>query len=126
MTESEEIKTHKTQSSLAKYDIRKYYKKFLEKFISDDKKSQKRRKTLKITFWISLILVTILPIYFGVFKARMLPKSDKDQMYVWIDGQRLYNVEKMSTLQNDFQKFLLEKSNFPEELQVIENISSSV
>jgi multidrug efflux pump subunit AcrB len=85
MTESEEIKTHKTQSSLAKYDIRKNYKKFLEKFINDDKKSQKRRKTLKITFWISLILVTILPIYFGVFKARMLPKSDKDQMYVWID-----------------------------------------
>jgi hypothetical protein len=51
-------------SKWEKYDIRKYYKKFLEKFINDDKKSEKRRKKLKITFWISLILVTILPIYF--------------------------------------------------------------
>jgi hypothetical protein len=56
----------------------------------------------------------------------MLPKSDKDQMYVWIDGQRSYDVEKMTKIQYDFQNFLLDVSNFPKDLQVIENISSSI
>jgi hypothetical protein len=54
-------------------------------FINHDIKSNKKRKIFKITFWVSLVLIVILPIYFGVFKARMLPKSNQDQVYLWVD-----------------------------------------
>jgi hypothetical protein len=57
----------------------------LQYFINQDVKSNKKRKIFKITFWVSLILIVILPIYFGVFKARMLPKSNQDQVYLWVD-----------------------------------------
>jgi len=68
--------------------IRKKYLKFMRFFLNNEEKSQKRRKIFKITFWISLFLILILPIYFGIFKARMLPKSNQNQIYVWIDAKR--------------------------------------
>jgi hypothetical protein len=57
----------------------------LRYFINQDVKSNKKRKIFKITFWVSLVLIVVLPIYFGVFKARMLPKSNQDQVYLWVD-----------------------------------------
>ena len=72
----------------SKLDIRHIYLKIMNIFIRDDKKASRNRKIFKVTFWISLFLVIILPISFGIFKARMLPKSNKDQVYLWIDAPR--------------------------------------
>ena len=51
-------------------------------------KATKKRKAFKIVFWMTLFAIIIAPIYLGIFKARMLPKSDQNQIYVWIDAPR--------------------------------------
>jgi len=71
-----------------KYDIRKIYLNFMQKFLSDDKKANKKRKIFKFSFWISLVLIILVPISLSIFKARMLPKSNQNQIYVWIDAPR--------------------------------------
>nr|MDD3720575.1 efflux RND transporter permease subunit [Candidatus Gracilibacteria bacterium] len=110
----------------SKYDIRKLYIKVMEIFIHEKKESKKKRKIFKLTFWISLVLIIILPIYFGVFKARMLPKSNQDQVYLWIDGPRGANIDKMIKIEKDVEKFLLQNTNIPTKLQIVDNISSTI
>ncbi len=102
---------HKKES---KYDIRKLYLKVMKIFIHDDKKAKRNRKIFKTTFWISLVLVMILPIWLWVFKARMLPKSDKDQVYLWIDAPRWTSVDKMLEIEKSVEEFFLNTSNSQE------------
>lgn len=110
----------------SKYDIRKLYIKVMEIFIHEKKESKKKRKIFKLTFWISLVLIIILPIYFWVFKARMLPKSNQDQVYLWIDWPRWANIDKMIKIEKDVEKFLLQNTNIPTKLQIVDNISSTI
>ncbi|MDD3302786.1 MAG: efflux RND transporter permease subunit [Candidatus Gracilibacteria bacterium] len=116
---------HKEKKS-GKFDIRKIYLKVMKYFINTDKKSNKRRKTFKRLFWISLILVIALPIGTGIFKARMLPKSNQDQIYLWIDGARGNNIYKMTEIEKDIEKFLINNKNLPKDLQVTKSISSTI
>ena len=39
-------------------------------------------------FWVSLLLIIVTPIMLDVFRARMLPKADKNQVYLWVDAER--------------------------------------
>ncbi|MDD3145036.1 MAG: efflux RND transporter permease subunit [Candidatus Gracilibacteria bacterium] len=110
----------------SRFDVRKLYLKFMNYFINDDKKSNRNRKLFKATFWISLVLVMVLPIYFGIFKARMLPKSDKDQVYLWVDGIRGTSVEEMFKVEKDIENFFLNNYNLPAELDIAKNISSTI
>lgn len=110
----------------SKFDVRKVYLKFMNLFIRDDKKAKRNRKIFKTTFWISLILVMILPIYFWVFKARMLPKSNKNQVYLWVDSVRWTNVEKMLEIEKDIENFFLNNYNLPKELDIVESVSSTI
>lgn len=109
-----------------KYDIRKLYIKIMRIFIRDDKKAKINRKIFKITFFISLVLIIILPIWFDIFKARMLPKSDKDQIYLWIDAPRWTSVDKMLEIEKDIWKFFLENKNLEKDLDIAESVSSTV
>lgn len=109
-----------------KFDIRHIYLKIMNIFIRDDKKASRNRKIFKVTFWISLLLVIILPISFGIFKARMLPKSNKDQVYLWIDAPRGTSVEKMLQIEKSVQDFFLNHEKLPSELKITKNISSSI
>jgi len=109
-----------------KFDIRHIYLKIMNIFIRDDKKASRNRKIFKATFWISLLLVIILPISFGIFKARMLPKSNKDQVYLWIDAPRGTSVEKMLQIEKSVQDFFLNNEKLPSELKITKNISSSI
>jgi len=43
--------------------IRKKYLYLMGLFLNDDKKSNKRRKIFKITFWLSLFIILVAPIY---------------------------------------------------------------
>lgn len=110
----------------SKFDVRKVYLKFMNLFIRDDKKAKRNRKIFKTTFWISLILVMILPIYFWVFKARMLPKSNKNQVYLWVDSVRWTNVEKMLEIEKDIENFFLNNYDLPKELDIVESVSSTI
>lgn len=116
---------HKEKKSW-KFDIRKIYLKVMKYFINTDKKSNKRRKTFKRLFWISLILVIALPIWTWIFKARMLPKSNQDQIYLWIDWARWNNIYKMTEIEKDIEKFLINNKNLPKDLQVTKSISSTI
>lgn len=123
--EAHEWETHHDKKQ-SKWDVRKLYLKFMNLFITQDKKSAKNRKIFKITFWVSLILVMILPIYFWIFKARMLPKSDKDQVYLWIDAPRGTSVDEMLKVEKDIEIFFLKNKNLPEEINIAESVSSTL
>lgn len=115
---------HKAKES--KYDVRKWYLKYMQLFIKNTPKAKKARKGFKIIFWISLILVIITPIYAWIFKARMLPKSDKDQVYLWIDAPRGTSVEKMLDIEKEVSDFFLQNKNIPQELDIAESVSSAI
>lgn len=105
----------------------KWYGQKLQLFINRDTKTEKKRKWLKIGFWITLMVVMIAPILFWVFKARMLPKADKNQVYLWIDASRNATIETTSTITQDVENYLLSSSSIlPEELRIIESISAGV
>jgi len=105
--------------------MQKYWK-IIWKYIDDTAETLKSRKRLKFIFWISLFLIIILPISFWIFKARMLPKADKNQVYVWIDSPRDLSVEKTKEIEKSMSEFLLNKKDkLPEELNIVENVSST-
>jgi len=112
---------HKEKESPLK--IRKKYLAFMRLFISNTKRAKTNRKIFRFSFWISLFLILILPIYFGIFKARMLPKSNQNQIYLWIDAPRWWNIEKTSQVEKDLAKWLLDEKNTN---KVVENITSVI
>lgn len=65
---------------------------------------------LKIGFWIALFAILAAPIMLDVFKARMLPKADKNQVYLWIDAPRETVAEDMRKIGEDASDFLLCKT----------------
>ncbi len=90
-----------------------WYGKKLASFIQRDEKTIRMRKWLKIGFWISLLVIMIAPIFLGIFKARMLPKADKDQVYLWIDAPNNTTIETTAIIARDAEKFLLGYKEIP-------------
>ena len=117
-----ETHTHKT----SRYDIRKFYNRLMLRLISSGNASKKIRRLIKIGFWGGLILVIILPIATNIFKARMLPKSNQDQVYLWIDAPRSMSASDSEAIVKAVEKIFLGKSILPENLQIVENISSTI
>lgn len=124
LTEADREKHHEKKES--KYDVRKIYVKFMEKYIVSSKEGAKKRKRFKFIFWLSLILVIVLPLYLGIFKARMLPKSNKDQIYLWIDGVRSDTADALLPIEKDVEKFFLQNDRLPKELKIVESVSSTI
>ncbi len=110
----------------SRFDIRIIYVKIMWSIINSSEKSKKYRKLFKVTFWISLVLIIILPIYFGIFKARMLPKSNQNQVYVWIDWIRWDSASKMLNIEKDLKNFLLNNKDLKKDLNIVESVSSSI
>jgi len=108
---------HKEKESPLK--IRKKYLAFMRLFLNNDEKSNSRRKIFKITFWISLFVILVAPIYLGIFKARMLPKSNQNQIYLWIDTKRENSAEKTEEIEKYASTFLT-KQNY------VENLTSTI
>lgn len=104
---------------IKKINIRKYYLTFMEKFIWDEGNKKKKRTIVRIWFWLTLILVVLGPIYWWVFKARMLPKSNQNQIYLWVDAPRWWSVEKMKLVENSIHEFFQNDS-------MINNISVTI
>lgn len=106
--------------------IKRYWN-LISKYISDTIKAAKSRKALKAIFWVTLFVIMISPIMLGIFKARMLPKADKNQVYIWIDAPRDYSVEKTKMIESDMSDFILWKVKWlPKELDIAENVSSTI
>ena len=128
--EKDRIIEHKKES---KYDIRKIYLNFMKKYINNDSRSNKKRFIFKTVFWITLFVILIWPIYGWIFKARMLPKSNQDQIYLWIDAPRWWNIDKMNLVKDDVLSFLnnyktdsIDNNEENKELKIIDNVSLTI
>jgi multidrug efflux pump subunit AcrB len=117
INESDKKNSNKEKESPLK--IRQKYLKIMRSFLNKSKKADKNRKIFKISFWISLFLILVLPIYFGIFKARMLPKSNQNQIYVWIDAPREYSAEKTKEIRKYLTKYLTK-------IDYVDNITSTI
>lgn len=102
------------------------YGNLLKRFIGIEAATKKRRKYLKPAFWIALGLIIITPIMLDVFRARMLPKADKDQIYLWIDLPRSATVDETRKVTNLASDYLLNSKEIPEDLRIVESVSASV
>lgn len=104
-----------------------WYGRFIGKYIHESDATVKKRRNLKIGFWIALFAILVAPIMLDVFKARMLPKADKDQVYLWIDASRDSTAGQMKEIGEDASRFLLCKTEkVQKDLCLAENISTSV
>lgn len=104
-----------------------WYAQFLGKYINESKATIKTRKMLKLGFWIALIIILVAPIMLDVFKARMLPKADKDQVYLWIDAPRESTAREVKEIGESAMDFLLCKTeNIPKDLCLTESVSASI
>jgi multidrug efflux pump subunit AcrB len=102
-----------------------YYVALLKKFVGRGKRETARRKWLKPVFWISLALVVALPLALDVFRARMLPKADKDQVYLWIDLPRDRSAADSEMAAKLAGSILLDASgSLDSELRVVESVSA--
>ena len=69
----------------------------------------------------------ITPILLGIFKARMLPKADRDQVYIWIDAPRDTSVEIVREIEKRTSDFLLGKTgSLRKDLQIVKSTSSAM
>jgi len=110
---SEKDRNKHSEEKESPLKIRRKYIAFMKLFLSDDKKTNFRRKIFKLTFWISLFAILIIPIYLGIFKARMLPKSNQNQIYLWLDAKRENTADKTEEIEKYISKFLIPHPNPP-------------
>lgn len=118
----------------------RWYGRKLQIFITRESKTERMRSWLKRGFWISLIIILVVPIMLDVFKARMLPKADKSQVYLWIDAPRNTSIEKTTEIAHAAESFLVgyKKTGWSvsgethlerilrEDLRIVENVSTSI
>ncbi len=110
-----------------KFDIRKIYLDFMKKYLNNNDISKKKRKRFRLVFWLALIIIIVWPIYAGIFKARMLPKSNQNQIYLWIDAPRWWGVEKMNNVKNDILLFFNQNNkNIPDDLNLVKETSVTI
>jgi len=89
-----------------KLNFKKRYMDFLNKYLGREKIYKKRRQKFKIVFWVLLLATITLPPYFYVFKWRMLPKSNQNQIYIWIDTPASMNLSWTNEVARDVQNFM--------------------
>ena len=106
--------------------IRRKYLKIMRFFINKENRWNKRIKIFKFFFWLSLLFFILAPIYLWIFKARMLPKSNQNQVYLWIDAPREWNINKVSEIEKDLITFF-DNSYFwnklNNNLQIVDSVS---
>lgn len=103
------------------------YARLIQKFSQQNKQARARRKSLRIGFWVALGLVMVLPVMLDVFRVRMLPKADKDQVYLWIDlptNQTAATTRMAGELMAE--TLLGAKQPIPKELAIVKDISLAV
>ncbi len=102
-----------------------HYARLLSKFVGEGERETRRRRWLKPAFWISLALVVVLPVATDVFRARMLPKADKNQVYLWIDLPRDRTAAESARAAKLAGEMLLDAAGkLPAELRIAESVSA--
>lgn len=78
-----QLKDLEEKSKIYQEKAKTKYNAFLHYFL--DEKFPKRVKFFKIGFWITLVLFVVVPPALLIFKMRMLPKSNQNQIFIWVD-----------------------------------------
>ncbi len=100
-------------------------------YILDERKKY-RKKMFKLLFWISLFAVIIIPPVLWIFKMWMLPKDNRNQIYIWVDGQKDWSVKKSKEVADYINNFLTKYEFRPQkdlkenDKNIIKNISYRV
>ncbi len=89
------------KSLASKFRLR--YERFLFRFL--EKHHKTKRRTFKIFFWIVLFMVVGIPPYMYIFKWRMLPKSDQEQLYLRVDVPRSMSINGTREVAKDVETF---------------------
>ena len=71
-----------------------------------NKKKGYRRIIFKLLFWISLFAVIIIPPVLWIFKMWMLPKDNRNQIYIWVDWNKDWSVKKSKEVADYMNNFL--------------------
>jgi multidrug efflux pump subunit AcrB len=92
---------------------------------------ERRRRLLKCIFRCTLIVFLVVFPALGIFRWRMLPKSDVNQIYLWLDAPAGTAFTRTETIAKDTVGFLSSYThtttgNTVSELSIIETISSRV
>lgn len=120
--EEEQLEEKKTKLVL-KYEKMMWY------FLSKSWKT--RRRTFKIIFWASLIFIAFFFSAIWGFRMWMLPKDNRNQIYIWLDWENNWTVKKSKEVA-DYTNNLLssyyydncQKKN--KDLCIIKNVDYSV
>lgn len=106
--------------------ILSWYTRLISHYTGRSKEVTKRRRLLAPIFWIALGFVIALPIIFDVFRVRMLPKADKDQIYLWIDLPRNTSIDTTKQAAELASSVFFSGSLLPEKLRVAYRVSTTV
>jgi len=124
--EKKKIETNKkTEKSKLILKYEKLMKFLLEKW------KNKRRRNFKIIFWASLLSIAIFFSAVWWFRMWMLPKDNKNQIYVWIDWSNNWTVKKSKEVadytNNIISDFYYNNcNNKNKKLCIIKNVDYSV
>lgn len=102
--------------------FRMRYERFLFRFL--EKHHKTKRRVFKLFFWIVLFGVVGIPPYMYIFKGRMLPKSDQEQLYLRVDVPRSMSINGTREVAKDIEWFLENyyvdsESSYQDESQII-------
>jgi multidrug efflux pump subunit AcrB len=96
-----------TENLREKFNFKKIYFNFLSYFLNDKKPF--RITFFKLFFWVILLVILILPPAMLVFKMRMLPKSNQNQIFLRIDLPSDVTFNSTEILSKDLNNFLLKE-----------------
>ncbi|USN54645.1 MAG: efflux RND transporter permease subunit [Candidatus Peribacteria bacterium] len=105
----------------------KSYQHWLKSYV--DPTAKLKRTKFKRIFWLVLVVAVVVPISTELFKARMLPKSNQEQIYLRLNASRDSNIAATQELTHDVQDFLnnysptATNSTIAQKHRIIENIS---
>ncbi len=111
---------------IKKFNFKKFYYWYMNYFL--DEKNPQRLKLFKLWFWITLFVIIVIPPALLIFKMRMLPKSNQNQIFLRVDipQNKNYNYTKKSS--NQIENFLIKKFWYQtwskNKLKIIKSIST--
>ena len=126
-----------TKLPYLKNKFKQKYFDFLHYYLWREDLHKQRRSKFKKYFWIIFFAVLFLPPLLGIFKMRMLPKSNQAQVYMWFDMSLDTSVSQANKFSIDFDEFfkdyiynkdiLKSKENnytkYDKSLQIVKNIN---
>ncbi len=71
-----------------------------------NKKRGYRRTIFKLVFWVSLFAAIIIPPVLWIFKMWMLPKDNRNQIYIWVNWNRDWSIKKSKGVADYINNFL--------------------